>query len=160
MMTEKRFKYNSKTGRMCDNMSNWQCTSNMGHIETHMNDLHYKNVKLSEKNEELQENLNDAINRIEERSIDIQLLKKENEQLKKRIDYLEVQLYHNSDEGVCLICKNHYLEQSTYDKYYISKCRKGHEECSNNVLKYCDDFEFKGDNDDDRRYKYYDGDVE
>ena len=35
--------------------------------------------KLSEENEELKNDLNDALNRIEERSIDIQLLKEENE---------------------------------------------------------------------------------
>lgn len=46
-------------------------------------------LDLLNENEELQEDLNDAINRIEERSIDIQLLKKENEQLKRIIQKLE-----------------------------------------------------------------------
>lgn len=54
-MTAKRFKYNYKTGRICDNESNWQCTSNMRHIERRMNDLHYKNVKLLKENEQLKE---------------------------------------------------------------------------------------------------------
>lgn len=62
---------------------------------------------------------------------------KENKQLK-------AQLYCDSDEGVCIICKHHYLEKGkTHEKYYISKCKKGHEECSKIDLKYCDDFELK-----------------
>ena len=62
---------------------------------------------------------------------------KENERLKS-------QLYCDSDEGVCIICNHHYLEKGkTYEKYYILKCKKGHEECSKMDLKYCDDFELK-----------------
>lgn len=64
-------------------------------------------------------------------------IREENEQLK-------AQLYCDSDEGVCIICKHHYLEKGkTYEKYYISKCKKGHEQCSKRDLKYCDDFELK-----------------
>lgn len=64
-------------------------------------------------------------------------LENENEQLK-------AQLYCDSDEGVCTICKHHYLEKGkTYEKYYISKCKKGHEKSSKIDLKYCDDFELK-----------------
>lgn len=57
---------------------------------------------------------------------------------------LKSQLYCDNEEGVCNICKYHYLEKGeTYEKYYISKCKKGHEECSKMDLKYCDDFELK-----------------
>lgn len=61
-------------------------------------------------------------------------LLEENEQLK-------AQLYCNSDDGICPICENHYLVKGkTYEKYYISKCRKGHDECSKESLRYCEDF--------------------
>lgn len=64
-------------------------------------------------------------------------LHEENKQLK-------AQLYCDDEEGVCNICKHHYLEKGeTYEKYYISKCKKGHEKCSKMDLKYCDDFELK-----------------
>ena len=58
----------------------------------------------------------------------------ENEQLK-------AQLYCDSDEGVCVICKHHYLEKGNI--FYISKCEKGHEECSKDALKHCKDFELE-----------------
>ena len=58
----------------------------------------------------------------------------ENEQLK-------AQLYCDSNEGVCSICKHHYLEKGNI--FYISKCEKGHEECSTDALKHCKDFEIK-----------------
>ena len=60
----------------------------------------------------------------------------ENEQLK-------AQLYCDDEEGVCNICKYHYLVED--DKvelgYYNSRCRKGHYECARVSLKYCEDFE-------------------
>ena len=61
-------------------------------------------------------------------------VKKENEQLK-------AQLYCDSEEGVCSICKHHYLKKGNI--FYISKCEKGHEECSKDALKHCKDFEIK-----------------
>ena len=61
-------------------------------------------------------------------------LQGENEQLK-------AQLYCDSNEGVCSICKHHYLEKGNI--FYISKCEKGHEECSTDALKHCKDFEVK-----------------
>lgn len=72
-------------------------------------------------------------------------LKKENEQLKQKIKKLEAQLYKVED-GVCDICNNMYLVQQ--GRYFVSKCKKGHDECSKMDLDYCDDFELK------------DGDVE
>ena len=59
-------------------------------------------------------------------------LNDENEQLK-------AQLYWDSEEGVCSICKHHYLDNGSI--YYISQCEKGHEECSTDALKHCNDFE-------------------
>lgn len=59
---------------------------------------------------------------------------KENEQLK-------AQLYCDYNEGVCSICKHHYLENGNI--FYISKCEKGHEKCSTDALKHCKDFEVK-----------------
>ena len=47
IMSEKqRFEYNYKTGRICDNESNFQCTSNMLHIVRRLNNLDEKCKKL------------------------------------------------------------------------------------------------------------------
>lgn len=69
-------------------------------------------------------------------------LNDENEQLKQQIKKLESQLYCPYD-SICINCVNEYLVQK--DKYYVSKCKKGHEQCSRTDVKYCDDFELKGD---------------
>ncbi len=63
-------------------------------------------------------------------------LNDENEQLK-------AQLYCDDEEGVCNICKHHYLVQNDEAElgYYNSRCRKGHYECARVSLKYCEDFE-------------------
>lgn len=63
-------------------------------------------------------------------------LTKENEQLKS-------QLYCNDKEGVCNICKHHYLVKDDDIElgYYNSRCKKGHYECARVSLKYCEDFE-------------------
>lgn len=63
-------------------------------------------------------------------------LTEENQQLK-------AQLLYDGEDGVCNICKHQYLVET--GKYYIAKCRKGHEECSKEDIKYCEDFELKGD---------------
>lgn len=63
-----------------------------------------------------------------------QELEKENEQLK-------AQLYCDSEEGVCSICKHHYLEKGNI--FYISKCEKGHEKCSKESVRHCEDFKLK-----------------
>lgn len=70
------------------------------------------------------------------------MIAKENEQLKQQIKKLEAQLYKVED-GVCDICNNMYLVQQ--GRYFVSKCKKGHDECSKMDLDYCDDFELKGD---------------
>ena len=67
-------------------------------------------------------------------------------ELHEENERLKAQLYCDDEEGVCNICKYHYLEKGeTYEKYYISKCKKGHEQFSRTDVKYCDDFELKGD---------------
>ena len=64
----------------------------------------------------------------------LNVLHDENEQLK-------AQLYCDSDEGVCSICRHHYLKK--VNLFYISKCEKGHEKCSTDALKHCKDFELE-----------------
>ena len=66
-------------------------------------------------------------------------LKQENEQLK-------AQLYCDDEEGVCNICKHHYLvkDDETELGYYNSRCKKGHYECARISLKHCEDFEKGG----------------
>ena len=63
-------------------------------------------------------------------------LSEENQQLK-------AQLYCNDEEGVCNICKHHYLvkDDKTELGYYNSRCKKGHYECARVSLKHCEDFE-------------------
>lgn len=63
-------------------------------------------------------------------------LSEENQQLK-------AQLYCDDEEGVCHICKHHYLvkDNETELGYYNSRCKKGHYECARVSLKYCEDFE-------------------
>ena len=64
-------------------------------------------------------------------------LNDENEELKSTIKKLEAQLYCPFD-SICIKCNNEYLMQK--EGYYVSRCKKGHEQCSVDV-KYCDDFE-------------------
>lgn len=64
----------------------------------------------------------------------LQNLKDENKQLKQQL------LYDGDD--ICGICKHEYLTPS--GDYFIGKCEKGHEECSKEDIKYCEDFELKG----------------
>lgn len=55
---------------------------------------------------------------------------------------LKAQLFYDGD-GVCNICKHQCLVKA--GRYYVTKCKKEHEECSKIDLNYCDDFELKGD---------------
>ena len=61
-------------------------------------------------------------------------LNEENQELKQQL---------LSDDDVCGICKHEYLTPS--GDYYTAKCEKGHEECSKQDVKYCEDFKLKGD---------------
>ena len=88
-----------------------------------LNELNNDNEELKHECNYLQNRLDDFIN-----------IQNENEQLK-------AQLYCDSEEGVCSICKHHYLEKGNI--FYISKCEKGHEKCSTDALKHCKDFEVK-----------------
>lgn len=63
----------------------------------------------------------------------------ENDELKKENQKLKTQLLHG--DGVCDICKHEYLVKT--GEYYVSECKKGHEECSQIDLAYCGDFEVK-----------------
>lgn len=57
---------------------------------------------------------------------------------------LKSQLYCDDEEGVCNICKHHYLVKDDESElgYYNSRCKKGHNyECARVSLKYCEDFE-------------------
>ena len=69
-------------------------------------------------------------------------LSEENEQLKQQINKLEAQL-HCPFDSICIKCNNEYLVQK--GEYYVSRCKKGHEQCSKIYVRYCDDFELKGD---------------
>ena len=62
------------------------------------------------------------------------------------IKRLKVQL-QTDEEDVCIKCKHHYLiNYPESSKYYISKCKKGHEECSKEYIRFCEDFELKEEN--------------
>jgi FtsZ-binding cell division protein ZapB len=66
----------------------------------------------------------------------MELLEKENEQLKQYI-------YDNLDEDICNVCSYQYLEKSKIDKYYVAKCKKGYDNCSKGTVIHCEDFKFK-----------------
>ena len=73
------------------------------------------------------------------------LNQKENQLLhyEKRINELTTQL-QTEEESVCIKCKHHYLiNYPESSKYYISKCKKEHEECSKEDIRFCEDFEFE-----------------
>ena len=67
----------------------------------------------------------------------IRELEVENRQLKS-------QLQTNEEDDICIKCKHHYLiKYPESSKYYISKCKKEHEECSKEYIRFCEDFEFE-----------------
>ena len=62
---------------------------------------------------------------------------------KRKIKELTAQL-KTDEEDVCIKCKHHYLiNYPESSKYYISKCKKEHEECSKEDIRFCEDFEFE-----------------
>ena len=65
------------------------------------------------------------------------------QQLQDEIEQLKAQLYCDDEEGICNICKHHYLVKDDEIElgYYNSRCKKGHCECARVSLKYCKDFE-------------------
>ena len=56
---------------------------------------------------------------------------------------LKAQLYCNSEDRVCNICKHQKLIKKDMGRYYIAKCEKGHEECSKESVRHCEDFKLK-----------------
>lgn len=109
-------------------------------------DLNKKDILQMYQVEDL---LNEQDKQISEQAIQLDYLKAENSHMRVVLEEnkrLKAQLYCENEDGVCLICNNHYLVKGkTYDKYYISKCKKDHDECSTEILRYCKDFELKGD---------------
>lgn len=55
-------------------------------------------------------------------------------------EWLKQQLLYDGDD-VCGICKHEYLAPN--GDYFIGECEKGHEECSKEDIKYCEDFKLK-----------------
>lgn len=92
--------------------------------------------ELAEENEHLKESIKRQQDINNECAKLIKEQQKENEQLKS-------QLYCDDEEGVCNICKHHYLIKDDEAElgYYNSRCKKGHYECARFSLKYCEDFE-------------------
>ena len=75
-MTENK-RYNIKPSKIKENEWHWNI------IDEDRDVWAYKCKQAKKQVKELEEDLNDALNRIEERSIDVQLLKEENGNLKK-----------------------------------------------------------------------------
>jgi len=107
------------------------------HIADHTGRLYSDNEvadllnTVHEENEKLKHRL-----AISQKANFITALEKENERLKS-------QLYYDDEEGVCNICKHHYLIKDDEAElgYYNSRCKKGHYECARVSLKHCEDFE-------------------
>lgn len=59
---------------------------------------------------------------------------------KRKIKELTVQL--QTDDS-CSKCKHVYLVKQD-NGYFIAKCRKGHNECSKEDIRFCEDFELSG----------------
>ena len=100
-----------------------------------LNELHEENRKLQRHLDVMRSGALTDDKRIKE-------LYDEKEQLKQQMKKLESQLYCPYD-SICIQCNNEYLVRKK--EYYVSKCKKGHEQCSKVDVKYCDDFELKGD---------------
>ena len=115
-MTEKRFTTDNGSHEdvcLVDNLTKKEYESNFEDMVSLMNDIWNQTQRFEKHN---------------------QRLEKENEQLK-------AQLYCDSIEGVCIICKHHYVEKT--NMFYISKCEKGHEKCSKESVRHCEDFKLK-----------------
>lgn len=146
-MTKKRFTIKQQDdyfGVVDNNTDDKSCVVNGIRTEIEAEWLCDSMNKLNDENEQLKFDMKDCAKRWKRLFNKYIKLQKENKELKKENEQLKAQLYCDSDEGVCIICKYHYLEKGkTYEKYYISKCKKGHEQCSKMDLKYCEDFELK-----------------
>ena len=120
-MSEKRFTFNSD--------SDWWTIS-----DTTTNDERLWGQDVVDLLNELAEENQQLIN-------DCSILVQSNQEYRKENEQLKAQLYCDSNEGVCSICKHHYLEKT--NMFYISKCEKGHEKCSKESVRHCEDFKLK-----------------
>ena len=120
-----RFKYYFSSQVIKDNKTGQRYYGNKP-LAGLLNELHEKNIELHIQNDFLKDenqHMRDLVN--------------ENKQLK-------AQLYCDDEEGVCNICKHHYLIKDDESElgYYNSRCKKGHNyECARVSLKHCKDFE-------------------
>lgn len=165
-MIEKRFTFVIDNGEdtIYDLSEKGSILENFIEIEEMLNNLNNENEQLKHdatvliqanqdyrrENEQLKkilgflknDNAEDILNVLNSQENRLWELKQENEQFKQQINKLESQLYCPFD-SICIQCTNEYLVQK--GEYYVSKCKKGHEQCSKVDVKYCDDFELKGD---------------
>lgn len=123
-----RFKYYSSSQVIKDNKTGQRYYGNKPLAEL-LNELYEDNQML----DRLIEKRDGWNNLAHERIFELEI---ENKRLK-------TQLYCNDEEGVCNICKHHYLVKDDESElgYYNSRCKKGHYECARVSLKYCEDFE-------------------
>lgn len=70
-----------------------------------------------------------------------------NQEYRKENEQLKSQLHCDDENGVCNICKHHYLVKNNESEfgYYNSRCKKEHYECARISLKHCEDFELRSD---------------
>ena len=73
-----------------------------------------------------------VVNRLNEKDNRIKELELENRQLKSQLQ----------TDDICSKCKHEYLVKQD-DGYFIAKCKKEHEECSKEYIRFCEDFEFE-----------------
>jgi hypothetical protein len=122
-MTEKRFEL---TFMDCFYITDHQTKDYASVLEEDLEEIVDLLNKLNDENEQLKH--------------DATVLIQANQDYRKENEKLKQQLFYDGD-GVCDICKHEYLTPS--GDYFISNCRKGHEECSKEDLRYCKDFEVK-----------------
>ena len=134
-MTEKRFTFNidSDWWTISDTTTNDERLWGQDVVDL-LNELAEENKDNKAMIEFLNIENNQIMNELKTRTQIQHQLEEENEQLK-------AQLYCDSNEGVCSICKHHYLEKT--NMFYISKCEKGHEKCSKESVRHCEDFKLK-----------------
>lgn len=118
----------------------------IGHVEDVKFRQDYEDIvnTLHEENEQLKSRVDYLERKIQRERVSYQKQheKWENE-IQKENEKLKAQLYCDDEEGVCNICKHHYLVKNDEAElgYYNSRCNKGHYECARVSLKYCEDFE-------------------
>lgn len=96
--------------------------------------------ELFDRNKKLEEDIDNEKNDYRELASNYIYLQEKNMKLIKENKQLKQQLFYDGDD-VCDICKHRYLVPS--GAYFISKCKKEHEECSKEDIRYCKDFESK-----------------